>query len=101
LVDDRLTVRLDGADPVLRRQLEREFDPYPSGSTVEAANVLIQQAPQGPSPRFVDIQNPAGDGLVSATDGEGIYVVHRRTWCCVDVRAGEQPRISSAALGST
>jgi hypothetical protein len=91
VVGDRLTVRLEGADRILRRQLEREFDPYSPGSTSEAANMLIQQAPQGPSPRFIDIQNPAGDGLVSATDGEGIYVVYRRAWCQVDVRAGERP----------
>ena len=85
VIGDRLTVRLEGTDKALQRHLDTQLDPYAATPSSDAPDLVIERASQDSRPRFLDLQNPAGDGLVTAADGEQVYVVHPTGWCRVEV----------------
>ncbi|HWT22825.1 MAG TPA: hypothetical protein VN213_04905, partial [Solirubrobacteraceae bacterium] len=65
----RLSLSFAGPDPVeraVRRQMD-PFAPQPGGGRRADVVVAPAEAPGGDGPR--DIQNPAGDGVVTAADG--------------------------------
>jgi hypothetical protein len=63
----------------LRREdadrVRSDFDPYePSQSQEGPADVVVETDP-GPAPNFVDVQNPAADGRVTASDGHRLHIL--------------------------
>lgn len=83
LVGDRLAVRLDDSDSSVVNYLRAEMDPYePVTSVPVRADAVIEAAGAAPAPSFRDVQNPAGDGLVTAVDDDDdLYVLHGDAWC--------------------
>ena len=80
VVGERIGVRLEDPDARSRRYLERAMDPY-APSAPDAVDVALEAAADGERPRLTEIQNPAGDALVTAVDGHHAYVLRRDEWC--------------------
>lgn len=78
------TILFSNLDRRDARALCAELDPYepaePDGD--RAADVLIETT-TGPSPRFEDIQNPAADGRVTASDGQRLHLLEGRQTCAL------------------
>jgi hypothetical protein len=71
-----------GTEPALAGAVAGAFVPYrPRSEPVATVGVSIQ--PLSHAPRFQDIENRAGDGLVTAYDGERAYILHGRHACVV------------------
>lgn len=71
-----------GTEPALARAVTGAFAPYPPRSD-PVATVGVSIQPLSYTPRFLDIENPAGDGLVTAYDGERAYILRGRHACVV------------------
>ncbi len=70
---------LDGREA---RGVRTELDPYePVEDDAEAPPDLLLETAVGPSPGFLDIQNPAADGRVTAFDGTRLRVLDRGRTC--------------------
>jgi hypothetical protein len=72
---------LDGRDA---RDMRVELDPYEPAERdgARAADVLVETVTT-PSPHFEDIQNPAADGRVTASDGKRLYLLERGCACAL------------------
>jgi hypothetical protein len=80
------------AEPGITRGIERAFTPYlPHVESASGIGVLIR--PVTDVPAFRDIENAAGDGLVTAYDGERAYVLRGRQACVVPDPVRECPAV--------
>ena len=89
----RATVALADPDPARLAIARSEFDPYPpcEGSGDDALLVL-ERAAAAEIPSFEDVQNPAGDGIVTAAAGGHSYVLIGDAWCALP-QTLEEPRL--------
>lgn len=71
-----------GTEPALARAVAGAFAPYPPRSD-QVATVGVSIQPLSYTPKFQDIENPAGDGLATAYDGERAYILRGRHACVV------------------
>jgi hypothetical protein len=95
----RVTLSLLDADQRVRRALHSEMDPYPATSTHQGgADIVLAAAEAEEAGPFVDLQNPAGDGVVTAFDGRRHYLLHEGRWCSLaDPLAGRPTRLEYQA----
>lgn len=78
-----------GADPSALAQLEGLMDPYRAEpGAPEVPGLVLEQAPGGSEPAFTDIHNPARDGVVTAADGESVYLLDGCRWCSLPDPSG-------------
>jgi hypothetical protein len=68
----------DGVDAASRRFVAGQMDPFTSAAGSTDPDVLIEG---GARPAISEVQNPANDGLVTASDGEALYVRDGGGWC--------------------
>lgn len=72
---------VDASDPVLEL-MRSALDPYEETLSVEdEAEIVLAAARPDDAPSFSDLQNAAGDGLVTGSDGTTYYVLHDGRWC--------------------
>jgi hypothetical protein len=85
-----------GAEEDAAAWLRSQMDPYwPAPAARGPAEVVLEAVRSPPSRTYVDVQNPAGDGLVTASDGARFYVLHGGTACSVpDPLHGAEARFS-------
>lgn len=66
------------------------LDPYRPGSgSTDDAVLVLEPAPPQESPRFEDLQNAAGDDVVTAAGGGRFYVLLGGRWCTLPQRIDE------------
>jgi hypothetical protein len=70
-----LSLGLDDDDPVTRRAVVAELDPFPPLPAAAETDVVLERAPAGWRPALVDIQGLAPDGSISASDGRSFFAV--------------------------
>ena len=82
----------------LARSIGRAFAPYPLRNELELeSDVSIR--PRDNVPAFRDIEGDAGDGLVTAFDGELTYIIRGRYSCAVPDPVGEAPAVFAYTPG--
>lgn len=86
------------AEPALARSISHAFAPYlPRSEPAPTVSVSIQ--PMADAPAFRDIQHAAGDGLVTAYDGERAYLLRGRHACVVPDPLREAPAVFAYTPG--
>jgi hypothetical protein len=72
------------------------MDPYlPATDRHVVPDVVLEQVSPSSARRFVDVQNPAGDGLVTASDGSRLHVLRAGSACTLpDPLHGSELRFS-------
>lgn len=79
----RLFIALEDADGRVASLVRRELDPFPaSGPPETPPDVVLRPLPH-PPPAFCDLQNPARDGLVTASDGARLWMLAGDRACSV------------------
>ena len=86
----RLGLAVDGLGRRGLDTLTTQFDPYPRGAPPAAPDVVVVGAVPVGTP-LVDVQRDAGDGRLTATDGERFYVIVRGARCALPPPAGPVP----------
>lgn len=86
------------AGPAIARGIERAFAPYPP-QVEPASRIGVLIRPVSGVPMFRDIENAAGDGLVTAYDGERAFVLRGRHACVVPDSLRESPAIFEFTAG--
>jgi HPr kinase/phosphorylase len=72
----RRAVLAASGDEALLRYVAAEMDPYRPGATSGGGpEVVLRPAERGELGEVVELQGPAGDTLVTASDGEGLQLV--------------------------
>jgi hypothetical protein len=86
----RLSVGFADADSSLVRLLAARMDPLLPDK--EATPADVELAPRlKPRPALLDIQNPARDGAVTASDGERLMILEDGLACTVPDLVGDRP----------
>jgi hypothetical protein len=68
------------------------LDPYQEALSVEGeADIVVAAARPGDAPSFSDLQNAAGDGLVTGSDGSTYYMLHDGRWCSLPLPLTDGP----------
>jgi hypothetical protein len=81
-IADCITLSLVAPDDRTVAYTRSQMDPYRPTAPAPASPDVILEVVGAPERReFCDIQNPAGDGLVTAADGTGFYVVQDGLAC--------------------
>jgi hypothetical protein len=87
----RLTVGFDGDDRVVSRLLAAQMDPFrASAAPGRSADVSFVPDPHAVG-TLVDVQNPARDGIVTVSDGDGLAIVADGLACRVPDRLADRP----------
>jgi hypothetical protein len=86
-VAGRATLVLRDADRRVTRHVHAQLDPYRPGPRSEARPDVLLEVVGGAS--LVELQNPAGDGIVTASDGTGYYVLDGERACSVPLPAAD------------
>ena len=86
----RLAVEADGLGGRDLDAVSARLDPYGPGPQPAAPDVILACGATFGAP-LVDIQRNAGDGRVTASDGERFYVIERGARCAVPPPAGPAP----------
>jgi hypothetical protein len=87
----RLTLSVDDRDEAVERFVRRQMDPFQPVASREHAGDVTLEATLTVEPAFLDVQNPARDGTVTASDGERFYVLSRGLACAVPDPVRERP----------
>lgn len=91
-VAGRATLVLRDDDPQVARQVRSQLDPYRAAPrSATRPEVVLEVADAGLDAAILEIQNPAGDGVVTASDGTSLYVLHENRACSVPTPAGDRP----------
>jgi hypothetical protein len=78
----RVTLSVIDADERIRRAFRSEMDPYPTTSARQGeTDIVLAAAEAREAGPFVDLQNPAGDDVVTAFDGSRHYILRDGRWC--------------------
>jgi hypothetical protein len=86
----RLAVAADGFGRGDLDALAALLDPWPAGRAPAAPDVILARS-AAPTAPLVDIQRNAGDGRVTAIDGERFYLLTRGTRCTIPPPAAPAP----------
>jgi hypothetical protein len=86
----RLAVELDGLGARDLAAICGRLDPYRAGAPPAAPDVVLAGGATFGAP-LVDIQRTAGDGRVTASDGERFYVIERGARCAMPPPAAPAP----------
>jgi hypothetical protein len=87
----RLVVAFDDADQAVARLLAAQMDPFRAAAAPRRApDVCLEPRPE-PIGASVDVQNPARDGIVTASDGRRVALVHDGLACAVPDRLDAHP----------
>src|SRR5512133_4334381 len=79
----RLSVALEDDDERVVSLMRREFDPFsPSARLPDAPDIALRPL-SGRPPTLRDLQNPARDGLVTASDGARLWVLDGGHVCAI------------------
>jgi hypothetical protein len=78
----RSSLEYDGQDPAVATYLAAQMDPFAPCTTNAVPGVVIETMRRN-GRRLVDVQNPARDGLTTASDGERAYVLAHGRACAV------------------
>ena len=92
-----ISLRLAGEDERATRVVRSALDPYSPTTTNAAPDVTIE--PLTEEPVALELQNAAGDGLVTAWDGEAVYVRAATRWCRMPLPAPKGPFVFSYQQG--
>jgi hypothetical protein len=87
-----------GAEAALARAVTGAFAPYPP-QVNQAGTVGVSIQATSDKPTFQDIENRAGDGLVTAYDGERAYILRGRHACVVPDPLRDSPATFAYAPG--
>lgn len=87
-----------GAEPGLARAVADAFAPYPPRAN-QAATVGVSIQATSVTPTFQDIENRAGDGMVTAYDGERAYILRGRYACAMPDALRNSPATFAYAPG--
>jgi hypothetical protein len=85
-----VTLTLRCAGPAERAALERQLLPSPPAPWDAAADVIVEADPTVPG-TLVDLQRNAGDGRLTATDGERFCVLEQGHACVIPALGAEGP----------
>ncbi|MGH3033300.1 MAG: hypothetical protein ACRDON_01925 [Gaiellaceae bacterium] len=86
------TFSLDDGDPRVASYVGGQMDPYRVElESVDALDVVLEIDRERAARRLTDVQNPAGDGVVTASDGARHYVLWRGQRCMVPTLPGQGP----------
>lgn len=77
-----------GVDAASTARIAALMDPYPARSGPGDAGIVLEQAPAGDAPVPLDIQGPARDDLMTASDGRSLHVLQGRRWCTLPDETG-------------
>jgi hypothetical protein len=81
-VGGRVKLSLHDANETVRDLMRLALDPYQEASSIEGEpDIVLAAAQPGDAPSFSDLQNTAGDGVVTGSDGKRYYVLHDGRWC--------------------
>jgi hypothetical protein len=97
-IGGRLKIALQGLGGSDTRMIAEALDPCPPSAAAGPPDVLVTADDSVRRP-FTDIQRNAGDGRVTATDGERFYVLERGSACAVPALDAGPPATFSAAPG--
>src|SRR5919199_3091141 len=86
----RLAVAVEGFGDREARALTRAFDPCPAGDASPSPDVVMSRGAGFDAP-LVDLQRDAGDGRLTATDGERFYSIARGARCALPPPGGPPP----------
>lgn len=67
------------------------MDPLQPSVPAAAVDVVLEAAPGWERPRLREVQNPAGDALVTAVDGDDPYLLRRDEWCRLATSESDLP----------
>jgi hypothetical protein len=82
-LSQRLSVALEDGDEGVASLMRREFNPFPASAHLpDAPDVVLRSLSRGPA-TFRELQNPARDGLVTASDGERLWVLAAGRACAI------------------
>jgi hypothetical protein len=88
-LSQRLSVALEDGDERVASLMRREFDPFSASARLpDAPDVVLRSLSREP-PTFRELQNPARDGLVTASDGERMWVLAGGRACAIPDPFGE------------
>ncbi|MDQ3669388.1 MAG: hypothetical protein M3377_03775 [Actinomycetota bacterium] len=77
-----VTLSVHDTDARITRSIRAQLDPYESDADEgRASDVVLEADDSGVRREFRDILNPAGDGTVTASDGESHYLLFARRSC--------------------
>ncbi|HEV8686280.1 MAG TPA: hypothetical protein VGQ84_03330 [Gaiellaceae bacterium] len=89
-VAGRATLVLRDDDRRVRRHVHSQLDPYRPAPRSEARpDVLLEVLDAPIEPPLVELQNPAGDDVVTASDGTSYYVLDGGRACSVPMPGAE------------
>jgi hypothetical protein len=88
----RARLELRGTDEATNRWLAREMDPYrPTQASADAPAVVVASVTSGELDPPIELQRPAGDDLVTASDAAGLRLVADGRACTLPDAVGDQP----------
>jgi hypothetical protein len=91
-VAGRVQLSLHDADETVRDLLRVSLDPYQEASSVEGEpDIVLAVARPGEAPSFEEVQNTAGDDLITGADGTSYYVVQDGRWCSLPLSPTHRP----------
>lgn len=71
-------------DDLLLEAVRKQMDPFRPGSAPGGSRALIvERVSPHPARRFLEVQGPAGDPLLTAWDGQAVSVMRAGRWCTV------------------
>ena len=95
----RLVVAFDDADQAVARLLAAQMDPFRAAANpARPPDVCLEPRPD-PMGAFVEVQNPARDGMVTASDGQRLALVHDGLACTFPDRFDARPLVFSYQPG--
>jgi hypothetical protein len=86
----RLSLRVDDEAEHVKRFFDAQMDPF-QRSTGESDAADVSLAPDLRRGTFVDVHNPARDGMVTASDGVGLFRVVGGLACAMPDALGDAP----------
>lgn len=94
-----LTLDLVGPDERVEAFVRSQLDPCTPSAAVRTPDVVLETIDTQETRRFADVQNPAGDGIVTASDGVGFYEVDGNLACRLPNSLTEEPARFAADRG--
>lgn len=98
-IDGCGTLSLLGADERTESYVRSQMNPCVPSAAHAPPDVVLEAVEVSAPRTFADVQNPAGDAIVTASDGDGFYVVHDGLTCKLPDSFRDRPARFSADRG--